>query len=146
MIPALNPWGLPDFAAGAGQPQVEFVILVSHQVFIEQSNAFKNLSIEEATKDGVGRTFVIRVMPTRSADGKGAMMSGGDCPLDPVISFIYHGPTNVISPRGLGYFQAADQVVGRVTAVRVHPGDPTSMRCTNSTVHRTGRYPQWIVD
>src|SRR4029079_5055258 len=68
MVPASNARRVPDLPARPGQPQIEFVVLISHQRFVEKTDTLEHASLIETTEHGVRPAFVAHVVPTRAAD------------------------------------------------------------------------------
>src|SRR5215210_4108535 len=80
-IPAADARRLPDATLRACEAQVEFVVLISNQFGIEQAYLREHLAAIHATEHRIRRSFIVGVVPTRSTDGKRAVVRGGNRPL-----------------------------------------------------------------
>src|SRR5579864_326550 len=70
MIRHHDPWRLPDLSAVANEPQIQFVILVTNQSRIEQSEPQQCRSPPAAIGHSVNIAFVIFAMKPRAAAGE----------------------------------------------------------------------------
>ncbi len=69
---------MPDFAAGQGQAQIQFVVLVAQQRFVKAADAVKDAAPINAAENGVRGAFVQDVVPARPADCERTVMSNSD--------------------------------------------------------------------
>src|SRR5215204_3758054 len=74
MIPTANTRRVPNPAAATAQAQVELVVLITHERFVEHAQPGEDLAAVKSAEHGVGFAFVGNVMPARAAAGKAAMM------------------------------------------------------------------------
>src|SRR5205085_12685231 len=82
VVPAPDSRRLPDPAAAADNPEVELVVLVSHQFLVEAAEPFEVCPSPASKVNGIDRTLIVRVVHTRAPGTKSGMEGGGDRPPD----------------------------------------------------------------
>src|SRR5215813_6127784 len=70
MIPTFDAGRLPDHPPGPREPQIELVILITHQLLVKEANPVKYLTGPTPEIDRIHQASVVRVMPPCTAARK----------------------------------------------------------------------------
>src|SRR5690348_8752764 len=73
MVPRDDFWRLPDRAAGAHDAQVEFIVLIANEGFVEKAYLLKYLTPPATKVNRVDGTFVGQPVPAGTAHGERAL-------------------------------------------------------------------------
>ena len=126
----------PDPAPGPGEAQVELVVLVAHQLLVEDPDAVEHLPPVGAEGQGVDEGGLGRGAEGHAAHPDAGALRGGDGPGGRRLPDGLHGPAHALHARGRQRVEAAAEVVGGDDAVAVHPHDDVGGRRGEGQVHR----------
>src|SRR5215203_5237761 len=97
LVPTPNTRRLPDFSSRAGEPEVEFVVLIADEFFVKKTNPIKNLARPAAEIHCVNNAFVARIMSSCSSNRERGVKSRGNCLPNKSLSISDPWTTDIVS-------------------------------------------------
>lgn len=136
----------PDAAAGAGEAQVELVVLVAHQVLVETPDAVEHLPPIGAEGERVDEARLGRCPERDPSDAEAAALRGGDGGGRRRLPDGLHGATDAFRAGRLQAIEAAAQVVGGDHAMTVDTDHDVTGHTVQPEVHGDRDDPSGVVD
>ena len=135
LIPASNPWRLPNLAAGPNEPKIELVVLISNQLLVEETNVVEDLASIDSSEHGIRGALVILIAPERSASREPAMVRCRDRLLHLRFRLTDHSAAHVVRASLRYDFGGSAEIVGRIAVVGARDCNVLAPRTSNSEIH-----------
>src|SRR5262245_371209 len=95
-------------------PEIQLVVLIPHQRFVEQTDTFERFLVPAAVNDRVNVAFVVLVVESGAAAGKRTIVCGRDRSLDDAAGLGASGSSDIVGTGLLKIMNARRDVIGGV--------------------------------
>ncbi len=145
-VPGDDRWILPDETAREANSEVEFVVLISYQRFIEEADGYQRICAPAAVGNSVDRSTIIVVAKVGAAGGEWRMKSRVNCTRPVARGAGALWASRVRSPGRLQDRDTSGDVIGFVDSVGVHAHDEFTRGLKDSPVQASGDNSAGIID
>ena len=137
---------LPNLSTRTNDAQVQLVVLVTHQSFVEQAQAEQRFFAPTAVGDGIDGPFVVFLMKARAAGGEAGVVGGGNRARNHAVHFGARRPAHVVRSGLHQSFHTTETISGRVKRMGIHAQNDFALRFPNRRVQTGGNNAAGIVN
>ena len=119
---------LPNGSAGPAKAQIEFIVLIADERFVERSKSQQQIPSPAAIGDSVGEAGIVFLPEACASGGKPSVKPGGYRAFPEGTGKRVGGSAGVVRARSYRYAYAADDIFGWICRMGIQANDELS-RC-----------------
>src|SRR5438045_3302302 len=101
MVPTADLWTLVDLAAASAKPEIEFIVLIPDELFVEITNTFKNLLLPTTVDNSVHVALIVWLVRACPANSDARMKHSANCSFHESRGCGLHWAADIVRP---GFF------------------------------------------